>query len=158
MQIGCTIITIRFHKIRHNLLYWYLGNVRIAYMQGYPPSGLHGCTCLVCRKGMEWCTQSALRQIRWRYILGVSLVAWVCFKIFVVFSYDWKYVAFSSSAWFLLRAETSIYTLRNTSGCKQRFGTCQLIKNQVPNFSCLIGCLVAESQLRDIDNLLSVEG
>ena len=158
MQIGCTLKTIRFHKIRYHLLCWYLGSVRIAGKQGCLPSEFHGYTCLICRMGMEWCTRSAHRQTRWRYILDISLVALVCFEIFVVFSYDWKYVAFSSSAWFRLRAETSIYTLRNTSGCKQRFDTCQFINYIIPHLSCLIGCLVAESQLGDIDNLLSVEG
>lgn len=154
MQIGCTIL---FHKIRCNPQYWYLGSVRIACKQDYPPSGFHGYTCLICRKGREWRTRSVLRQIRWRYILGTSLVAWVCFKIFVEFSYDRKKVGISSSTWTRLWAETSINTLRNTSGCKQRFNACQLIKNLIPNLPCLIGCLVAESQLRDIDNLLSVE-
>ena len=158
MQIGCTLKTIRFHKIRYYLLCWYLGSAHIAGKQDYLPSGFHVYTCLECRMGMEWCTRSAHRHIRWDYILDISLVALVCFEIFVVFSYDWKYVAFSSSAWFRLRAETSIYTLRNTSGCKQRFDTCQFIKNKVPHLSCLIWCLVAESQFGDIDNLLSVEG
>ena len=157
MQIGCTLKTIRFHKIRYNLLCWFLGSVRIAGKQDYLPSGLHGYTCLECRMGREWCTRSAHRHIHLRYIWDFSLVAWVCFEIFVVFSYDWKYVAFSSSTRFRLRAESSIYTLRNASGCKQRFGTSQLIKNLIPYLSCLIGCLVAESQLGDIDNLLSIE-
>ena len=158
MQIGCTLKTIRFHKIQHNPLYWYLGSVRIAGKQGCLPSGFPLCTCLICRMGREWCTRSAHRHIRLYYILDISFVALVGFEIFVVFSYDWKYVAFSSSAWFRLRAETSIYTLRNASGCKQRFNLCQLVKYLIPHLSCLFGCLVAESQLRDIDNLLSVEG
>ena len=158
MQIGCTIITIRFHKTRHSLLYWCLGSVRIAGKQGYLPSGFHGYTCLECRMGMEWCTRSAHRQIRWRYILDSSLITLVCFKIFVEFSYDGKHAYLISATWFRLRAETSINTLRNTSGCKQRFNSCHLVKNLIPHFSCLIGCLVAESQLRDIDYLLSIQG
>ena len=158
MQIGCTLKTIRFHKIRYHLLCWYLGSARIAGKQGYLPSGLHGCTCLECRMGREWCTRSAHRQIHWRYILDSSLIALVCFEIFVVFSYDGKHAYLVSATWFRLRAETSINTLRNTSGCKQRFNTCHLVKNLVPHLSRFVGCLVAESQLRDIDNLLSVEG
>ena len=157
MQIGCTIITIRFHKTRHNLLYWYLGSVRIAGKQGYLRIGFPLCTCLEWRMGKELCTRSAHRHIRWGYIWDSSLVTLVCFMIFVEFSNYGKYAYLISATWFRLRAETSINTLRNTSGCKQRFYSCYLVKYLIPNLSCLIGCLVAESQLRDIDNLLSVE-
>ena len=86
MQIGCTLKTIRFHKIRCNPLYWYLGSVRIAGKQGYLPSGLHGCTCLECRMGREWCTRSAHRHIHLRYILDISLSVSVLYIILDFYS------------------------------------------------------------------------
>lgn len=154
MQIGCTLKTIRFHKKRYHLLCWYIGSVRIAGKQGYQHIVFRWCTCRICRMGREWCTEVPTDKfIDVKFWIFHWVVTLICFEIFVVFSYDWKYVAFSSSAWFRLRAETSIYTLRNASGCKQRLDTCQFINNKVPHLSCLIWCLVAESQFRDIDNL-----
>ena len=86
MQIGCNLKTIRFHKIRCNLLCWYLGSARIAGKQGYLPSELHGYTCLECRMGREWCTRSAHRHIRLRYILDISLSVSVLYIILDFYS------------------------------------------------------------------------
>ena len=157
MQIGCTIL---FRKIRYNLLCWHLDSIHIAGKQDYLPSGFRECICLVWRKGMEWCTRSVLRQIRWRYILDISFgfVWYVNVLFYIHLSVVFKCSSTTSATWLWLRAESSVNALRNASGCKQRFDTCQFFKNKVPHYSRFVGCLVAESQLRDIDYLLSIQG
>ena len=161
MQIGCNLKTIRFHKIRCNLLCWFLGSARIAGKQGYLPSGLHGYTCLECRMGREWCTRSAHRHIHLRYIWDFSLSNFIrslIKNIFVVFSMNRKNICLCLSTWFWFRTESSIDTLWDTSSSKTWFDFPQLFNHLHPYLSCLVWCLVTESQLRDIDNLLSVEG